>query len=140
MTNNTLSKEFAITKKIRELFLEREIRMDNSIRKTIFDDDLKIYKMFRKEQEHNIYEIDRDRIKISRRKKNKRETKKLLRLNTKEKLMMICNILKKTFHYYKNLYFESDHYRLMKLKDIQTGQLREEGYTGDDQTKEGQSF
>jgi len=44
-----MSKELAITNRIKDLFIEREKRMDNTIRRTIFEDELKIYKMFRKE-------------------------------------------------------------------------------------------
>jgi len=65
-----------------------------------------------------------------RRKKNKRETKKLLRANTRDKLALICTLLKKTVRYYRGLYFESDHYRMMKLTDITKGTVAEDGYTG----------
>ena len=131
MGQSQLNKELAITKKIKDLYIERETRMENTVRQTIFDDNLKIYKMFRKEQEGYLYELDRDRIKIQRRKKNKKETKRLLRANTRDKLMVICNILKKTVLYYKDLYYESDHYRLMRLNDILSGVVAEDGYTGD---------
>jgi hypothetical protein len=41
--------------------------------------------------------------------------------NSVEKLHTICVILKKTYLHFQRLYFESDHYRVLKLEEIQHG-------------------
>ena len=40
---------------------------------------------------------------------------KALKQNTKEKLLLLCKVIKATFKYYQQLYYESDHYRNLKL-------------------------
>ena len=81
----------------------------------IYDDKLTIYKRYRKEHESRIHDLDKEKIKIQKRKKNRKEKLKALKINVKEKLLIICQVIKATFKYYQALYFESDHYRNLKL-------------------------
>ena len=69
----------------------------NAIKQTIYDDKLKYYKFYRKDYESKLHDIDKERGKIMRRKKNKREKNKALRKNTIEKLYIVCLVIKKTF-------------------------------------------
>lgn len=81
----------------------------------IFDDKLTIYKKYRKEHESRISELDKDKSKIQKRKKNRKEKLKALKQNCREKLLIICQVIKATFKYYQALYLESDHYRNLRL-------------------------
>lgn len=66
----------------------------------IFDDKLSVYKRFRKEHDTKISELDKDKIKIQKRKKNRKEKMKALKQNTKEKLMILCVVIKNTYKHY----------------------------------------
>ena len=44
-----VTKEAVIAFKIKEIFRERELKMTDSIRQTIFDDNLRIYNRFRRD-------------------------------------------------------------------------------------------
>lgn len=46
---------------------------------------------------------------------------KQLKANTRKKMHILCQILGKTALYFKKMYVESDHYRRIKLLDIQNG-------------------
>ena len=78
--------------------------------------DLTIYKIYRKEYESKLNELDKDKIKIIKSKKSRKEKLRLHRKNTVEKLYIICQILKRTYMFYQRLYFDSDHYRSLKLE------------------------
>ena len=56
--------------------------MINYIVKTMWDDKLYQYKKYRREFDSKLNELEKDRVKIGRRKKNKKEKNKLLRANT----------------------------------------------------------
>jgi len=92
--------------------------MVQSIKQTIWDDKLRVYKMYRKEFEVRINELEKERSKILRRKKNKKERQRALRKNTIDKMFIICTVIKQTFQHYKKLYYENDHYRQLKLLEI----------------------
>lgn len=77
-------KEELISKKITEIFKEKETRMIRTIEHTIFDDKLKIYKMKRAEFEEELTELEKEKIKIIKRKKNKKERIKALRVVTRQ--------------------------------------------------------
>ena len=92
--------------------------MTQTICQTIYDDKLKVYKFFRRDFDLKISECEKERVKIQRRKKNKKEKQRALRANTIEKMAMICQVIKKTFKHYKEQYFESDNYRSSKILEI----------------------
>ena len=74
--------------------------MANMIVQAIFDDKLSVYKRYRKEHDTKISELDKDKVKIQKRKKNRKEKMKALRQNTKEKLMILCLVIKNTYKHY----------------------------------------
>lgn len=76
-------KEEMIAKKITEIFKEKEQRMIRTIEATIVEDKLRIYKQKRAEFDEEINELDQDRKRIIKRKKNKKERLKLLKANTR---------------------------------------------------------
>ena len=78
-----------------------------------------VYKKYRKEHESKINELDKERVKIQRRKKNRKEKMKALRRNTIDRLNIICKVIKQTFIWYDKLYFENDFYRNQKLLELQ---------------------
>ena len=85
-----MSKEGAICERIQELYKKREADMVKIIKQTIFDDKLRIYKQYRKEFESKLQDLEREKVKISRKKKNKSLKAKLMRKNTVEKLQIVC--------------------------------------------------
>ena len=93
--------------------------MVEKIIETIWDDKLRVYKAMRKDWEERINELDKERSKIMRKKKNKKEKSRQLLKNTIEKVYIICIVLKQTFLHYQKQYFESDNYRQIKLLEIQ---------------------
>lgn len=76
-------KEEMIAKKITEIFKEKEQRMIRTIEATIVEDKLRIYKQKRAEFDEEINELDQERKRIIKRKKNKKERLKLLKANTR---------------------------------------------------------
>lgn len=114
-------REENISKNINTNFKERDLRMTEKISETIVDDKLKVYKGFRKEFEHRLHELEKERAKITKRKKNKKERQRALNKNTVEKMYIISQVVKKTYNHYKQQYFENDYYRTMKLVEILTG-------------------
>ena len=117
------TKEETIVKNIQKVFDDREKKMSTAIIATIHDDKLRVYLKFRKDYEDQIKELERDRVKLYKRKKNKKkETKALLIKNTTAKVLIICTVLKKTYLHYKKSYFESDNYRQIRLLEIQLGE------------------
>jgi hypothetical protein len=95
--NKGAGKEEAIAKKIQDLFKDRENKKAQVIKATIWDDKLAVYKKYRKEHESKIIELDRERTKIQRRKKNKKDKMRALRRNTIDRLTIICKVIKQTF-------------------------------------------
>lgn len=77
-----MQKEEQIGKKINELFKDKENKMISAIDKAI-KDDLSIYQEFRKEFADKIEDLEKERAKILRRKKAKKEKMKLLKSNSK---------------------------------------------------------
>lgn len=69
-------------------------------------------------------DLEKERTKILRLKKSKKQICKRLKQNTREKLYVLCMVLKKTYLHYQNRYYESDHFRLKKLYDIKDGIVR----------------
>ena len=76
-------KEEMIAKKITEIFKEKEQRMIRTIEVTIVEDRLRIYKQKRAEFDEELNELEQDRKRIIKRKKNKKERMKLLKANTR---------------------------------------------------------
>ena len=63
-------------------------------------------------------EIDKERVKITKRKKTEKYKIKRLKVNTKRKLFLICKILSLTLRSYYDTYRETDTERLMMLQGI----------------------
>jgi hypothetical protein len=64
------------------VFHDREMKMVNFIVKTMWDDKLYQYKKYRRDHDQTLNELEKERVKIGRRKKNKKEKNKLLKANT----------------------------------------------------------
>jgi hypothetical protein len=58
--------------------------MIRTIEVTIVEDRLRIYKLKRAEYEEELNELEQDRKRIIKRKKNKKERMKLLKANTRQ--------------------------------------------------------
>ena len=99
--NRAAQREEQIAKRISETFKDREQKMYQAITQTIWDDKLRIYKQYRKEHEHKLHELEKERSKILRRKKNKKEKQRALKKNTIERVYIICTVVKLTFQHYK---------------------------------------
>ena len=93
--------------------------MIRTIEATIVEDRLRIYKQKRAEFEEELAELEADRKRIVKRKKNKKERMKLLKANTRSQLVYIAKALNSTVIYYKQFYYENDYYRFKKLLDVQ---------------------
>ena len=89
-----------------------------TIEQTIYDDKLKVYKLKRAEYEEELTEIDKERVRILKRKKNKKEKMKSLRLNARQQLFFLVKALNETVRHYKTMYLENDNYRLQRLLRI----------------------
>ena len=63
-------------------------------------------------------EIDKERVRILKRKKNKKEKMKSLRLNARQQLFFLVKALNETVRHYKTMYLENDNYRLQRLLRI----------------------
>lgn len=111
-------KEEMIAKKITEIFKEKEQRMIRTIEQTITDDKLKIYKLKRAEYEDELNELEAERKRIIKKKKNKKERMKLLKANTRTQFLFIAKALNATVIHYKQMYYENDYYRFKKLLDV----------------------
>jgi hypothetical protein len=108
-----------ISKKITEIFKEKDTKMMRVIEATIYDDKLKIYKLKRAEYDEELTEIEKERQKIIRnRKKNKKDRNKALKANTRASLLFIVKALQATVLHYKEIYFENDYYRYKKLLEL----------------------
>ncbi len=87
-------REEMISKKITEIFKEKEMKMMRIIETTIYEDRLRIYKQQRAEFEEEFNELDKERQKVIRnRKKNKKERNKALKANTKSQLLYMVRAL-----------------------------------------------
>ena len=60
----------------------------------MYDDKLRLYKNHRKEKDSEIRELERDRAKLHKRKKNKKGKKAMLIRNSIERLNIVCGVLK----------------------------------------------
>lgn len=87
-------REETIVKNIQNAFKQREAKMVEKIIETIWDDKLRVYKLMRKDWEERLNELDKERAKITRKKKNKKEKGRQLLRNTIEKVNIICIVLK----------------------------------------------
>ena len=67
------AKEDLIARKIKEINKEKENRMIRTIESTIFEDKLRIYKSKRADFEEELSELEKEKQKIIKRKKNKKE-------------------------------------------------------------------
>ena len=111
-------KEELISKKITEIFRDKDQRMIRTIEATIVDDKLKVYKSKRAEYEEELNDLEKERVKIIKRKKNKKEKMRALRNNAKQQLCYLVRALNETVCYYKILYYENDFYRMKRLLDM----------------------
>ena len=70
--------------------------MIRTIEVTIVEDRLRIYKLKRAEYEEELNELEQDRKRIIKRKKNKKERMKLLKANTRQQVLYIAKALNST--------------------------------------------
>ena len=82
------------------------------------DDRLRIYKMKRSDFEEELSEIEKERSRIIKRKKNKKERIKALRHNSRQQLYYLVKALNETVQHFKTGYFENDFYRLQRLLNM----------------------
>lgn len=108
-------KEELISKKITEIFRDKDQRMIRAIEQTIIDDKLKVYKSKRAEYEEELAELEKEKVRVIKRKKNKKERMKALRANSRQMLCFLVRALNDTVIHYKTIYFENDFYRLQRL-------------------------
>lgn len=85
----------------------------------MWEDKLKVYKTFRRAVEADVKDLEKERQKLLRRKKNKKERTRMLLKNSVERLAIMCQCLKSTYKHYENIYFENDYYRAIRLLEIQ---------------------
>ena len=87
-------KEEQIASNIQQVFKDRELKMTERIITTMWEDKLRVYKAFRKAVEADIKDLEKDRQKLLRRKKNKKEKTRMLLKNSVERLTIMCQCLK----------------------------------------------
>jgi len=66
------TKEETIVKNIQKVFDDREKKMSTAIIATIHDDKLRVYLKFRKDYEDQIKELERDRVKLYKKRRTRR--------------------------------------------------------------------
>lgn len=74
--------------------------------------------MKRSHFDEEFAEIEKERTRIMKRKKNKKERIKALRLNSRQRLYYIVKALNETVKVYKSSYYENDFYRLKRLLSL----------------------
>jgi len=89
--------------------------MIRTIEQALYDDPGSVYKKCRHEYQPRIEELEKERAKILRKKKNKKEKRRLLMQNSKAKLRYLALSLNNAVKYYKQIYYENDYYRQKKL-------------------------
>ncbi|CDW78052.1 UNKNOWN [Stylonychia lemnae] len=113
-----MMKEELIGKKINDLFKEKEMKMIRGIETAIFEDNHRIYTEKRSQYAAQLDELEKERGRITRRKKNKKDKLKQLRQNIKLKMQYITKALNETVKYYKSLYYENDYYRQKRVMEL----------------------
>lgn len=88
-----------------------------TVEAAMYEDNHKVYTMFRNEFAEKIEDLEKDRARILRRKKNKKEKMKLLKANSKQKLFYMLTALNNTIKHFKKLYFENDYYRQKNIME-----------------------
>lgn len=83
-------------------------------------EDKKMYKSFRKEQEPKLQEKEKEKLRLLKKGKKKKNMK-AINQNVKDRFMIICQLIYKTQNYFKEKYYENDNYRALRLIEIQTG-------------------
>ena len=116
--NKASLREHMIAKKIQEIFAEKNNKMIRTIESTIYEDKLRVYRMKRSNYEDELLDLENERKKIVKRKKNKKEKTKALKANTRQQLRYLVQVLQDTVVHYKALYFENDFYRHKRLLDL----------------------
>ena len=120
-TTTSQSKEMAISKKIDEVFRQREFTKQQTIRQTILNDNGKVYAQFREKYKDNLVELEKGRVKILKSKKTRFKIERRLKNNTRAQIKFICSGIKETWFEFEKQYFESDHFRIKLLMDTAKG-------------------
>ena len=81
------------------------------IRETMENPKEKVYKIYKREFDSRINELEKEKSKIMRKKKNKKEKVRLLKMIMIERIKIMSTCVKHTFNHYKKLYSENDYYR-----------------------------
>ena len=112
----TAQREELIARRIEGHDRERNTTMYRTIENTIVDDKLKVYKSKRQQFDEEISELLKEKTKIMRKRRNKKEKMKLLKQNTKAVIRFMVMALNDTVKEYQKQYFHNDLYRLQSLK------------------------
>ena len=75
--------------------------MIRTVEVAIYENNHEIYNFYRKEYESKLDELEKERAKLLRRKKNKKEKAKLLKQNSVKKFRYIATILNNTVKHFK---------------------------------------
>ena len=113
-----MPREEQIGKKINDIFKDKEQKMIRTIEAAMYEDNHSVYTQHRNEYADKIDELEKERGKILRRKKNKKEKMKMLHENSYQRFFYIANAVNNTVKYYKKLYFENDYYRQKRILEI----------------------
>ena len=76
--------------KIKDLFKKRELTMVRIIKETMEDPKQRVYKQYRREFEGKLHDLEKERQKTMRKKKNRKEKTRLLKKNTIERIFIMC--------------------------------------------------
>jgi hypothetical protein len=85
--------------------------------------------------------LEKERIKIYKSKRTRQNVEKKLKNNSRARLKIICGGIVEVWKLFEVSYFESDHFRLKRLLDIQQGRLQvDEDKFNDDEEKQQQEL
>jgi hypothetical protein len=113
-----MRKDEIIGKRINDILKAKEQNMFRTIEAAMYENNHAMYNKYRVEFEEKIDILEKERGKILRKKKNKKEKIKMLHENSYQRLFYIANAVNNTVKQYKKLYFENDFYRQKRIMEI----------------------
>jgi len=113
-----MRKDEIIGKRINDILKAKEQNMIRTIEAAMYENNHAMYSKYRVEFEEKIDVLEKERGKILRKKKNKKEKIKMLHENSYQRLFYIANAVNNTVKQYKKLYFENDFYRQKRIMEI----------------------
>lgn len=93
--------------------------MIRTIEQAMYENNHAIYSAYRMDFQDKLLELEKEREKLNKRKKNKKERTKLLHENNQMRLYYMASAVNNTIRYYKKLYFSEDFYRQKRMMDIE---------------------